>query len=165
MDKEKRKKLEDKGWKVGSATDFLGLSDEDNTYIELRMRLADALKLLRKTKVSQIEFAKAIGSSQSRVAKMEANDSSVSLDLMIKGLVSLGVTLPDLGKIIAAKPTVAAIGASAMRIAAKSPPSRTAKVVGFDPMKGKPEYVGGKYAEARTAKSAIRTTFKAAKKK
>jgi transcriptional regulator with XRE-family HTH domain len=164
MDKEKRKRLEAKGWKVGSAADFLGLSDEDNTYIELRMRLADALKSLRKTTVSQIEFAKAIGSSQSRVAKMEANDSSVSLDLMIKGLVSLGVTLPGLGKIITANQPVAAISARAMR-SAKRPSSRTAKVVGVGLAKGKSDYIGGKFGETRTAKSATRTAYKAAKKK
>ena len=112
MDKEKRKRLEEKGWKVGSAADFLGLSAEDNTYIELRLRLADAFRERRKAKISQIEFAKAIGSSQSRVAKMEANDPSVSLDLIIKGLVSLGTTLPDLGKIITAKYAVASTAKS-----------------------------------------------------
>jgi len=103
MDKKKRKRLEAKGWKFGSAADFLGLSAEDSTYIEFRLRLVDAIKERRKEKFSQVEFAKAIGSSQSRVAKMEANDPSVSMDLLIKGLVSLGVTVPEFGKILGEK--------------------------------------------------------------
>src|SRR6185369_8376565 len=103
MDKEKRTRLEAKGWKFGSAADFLGLSAEDNTYIEFRLRLIDAIKERRKEKFSQIEFAKAIGSSQSRVAKMEGNDPSVSMDLLIRGLVSLCVTVPEFGKILGEK--------------------------------------------------------------
>jgi hypothetical protein len=34
---------------------------------------------------------------------MESNDPSVSLDLIMKGLVSLGVTLPELGRILIEK--------------------------------------------------------------
>ena len=106
MDKAKQKKLEAKGWKFGSAADFLGLSSEEEAYIELRLRLVEALKAKRKAKFSQTEFAQVSGSSQSRVAKMEANDPSVSLDLLIKGLISLDVSLPQLGKIVASRPTV-----------------------------------------------------------
>jgi hypothetical protein len=100
MNKGKKKRLEAKGWKFGSAADFLELTPEDATYVELRLRLVDALKTRRKAKFSQVDFAGAMGSSQSRVAKIEANDPTVSLDLIIKGLIALKVSLPELGEIL-----------------------------------------------------------------
>ena len=79
----KRKKLETKGWKVGSAADFLGLSDEEAAYIELKLKLANSLKAMRtKRHLTQAGLAKLINSSQSRVAKMETGDPSVSIDLI-----------------------------------------------------------------------------------
>ncbi len=95
----KRKKLEASGWKVGSAADFLELSDEETAYIELKLKLASRLKDTRiRRRLTQKEFAKRIDSSQSRVAKMETGDRSVSLDLLIKALLALGVTNKDIGK-------------------------------------------------------------------
>jgi DNA-binding XRE family transcriptional regulator len=100
----KRKKLEAAGWKVGSAADFLEMSDEEAAYIDLKLKLANHLKIARiKRRLTQKEFAKRIDSSQSRVAKMEAGDSSVSLDLLIKALLALGVSNEDIGKDIARK--------------------------------------------------------------
>ena len=96
----KRKKLEAKGWKVGSAADFLGLSDEEAAYVELKLKLANRLKATRiKRHLSQTQLAKKIDSSQSRVAKMETGDRSVSLDLLIKSLLALGVTIKDIGNV------------------------------------------------------------------
>lgn len=97
----KQKKLEANGWKVGSAADFLELSEEEAAYIELKLKLANSLKEVRTRRhLTQKEFAKRIGSSQSRVAKMETGDRSVSLDLLIKSLLALGVTNKDIGKVI-----------------------------------------------------------------
>ena len=97
----KQKKLEAKGWTVGSAADFLELTDEEAAYIELKLKLASSLKDVRvKRHLTQKEFAKRIDSSQSRVAKMETGDRSVSLDLLIKSLLALGVTNKDIGKFI-----------------------------------------------------------------
>lgn len=97
----KRKKLEAHGWKVGSAVDLLGLSDEEAAYIELKLTLARRLKEVRIHQgLTQKELAKLIDSSQSRVAKMEVGDHSVSLDLLIKSLLALGVTNKDIGKTI-----------------------------------------------------------------
>jgi len=97
----KRKKLEAKAWKVGSAADFLELTDEDAAYIELKLKLANCLKDARiGSHLTQKEFAKRIDSSQSRVAKMETGDRSVSLDLLVKSLLALGVTNKDIGKSI-----------------------------------------------------------------
>ena len=101
MRSNKQKKLEAKGWKVGSASDFLELSPEEEAYIELKLSLCKTLKRLRtKKRLSQNDLAKMIRSSQSRVAKMEACDSSVSLDLVIRSLFSVGVSKKDLAKAV-----------------------------------------------------------------
>ena len=105
MRKAKKERLEKKGWKVGTVQDFLGLSDEEAAYVELRFRLATTLRTQRqKKRLSQSELAKRIGSSQSRVAKMEAGDPSVSLDLLIRSLLALGATNRDLARAISAAP-------------------------------------------------------------
>jgi predicted XRE-type DNA-binding protein len=101
MNQEKRKRLEAAGWKVGTAQDLLDLSSEETEYIELRLRLGDAVKQLRKEKaLTQQQLAALMGSSQSRVAKAEAADDSVSLDLLIRSLLALGASTRDLARFI-----------------------------------------------------------------
>ena len=98
----KRRKLESRGWRVGNAKEFLNLSDEESAYIDLRMKLAQGLRARRSSKgLSQTELAKAIRSSQSRVAKMEAGDPTVSLDLLVKSLLKLGASNREVAQIIA----------------------------------------------------------------
>lgn len=98
----KRKKLESKGWKVGSAEEFLGLSPEEVAYIELKHALSTSLKERRtREKLSQVDLARIVKTSQSRVAKMEAGDPSVSIDLLVKSLIALGASPKDLAKAIA----------------------------------------------------------------
>ena len=102
MRESKRRRLESKGWKIGTAKEFLELSDEEAAYIELRLRLAEGLKARRQARgVTQVEMAKSIKSSQSRVAKMEAGDPTVSLDLMLRSLLALGASNRELAAIIA----------------------------------------------------------------
>ena len=102
MRKEKKKRLEAKGWRVGTAKDFLGLTDEESAYIELKIRLAEGLRQRRQEKgLSQVDLAAKLQSSQSRVAKMEAGDPSVSLDLLIRSLITLGASERELSRIIA----------------------------------------------------------------
>jgi DNA-binding XRE family transcriptional regulator len=92
MKKTLKKKLERNGWKVGSAADFLGLSPEEEALVSVKMELVDALRQRRrKSDLTQAELAKRIGSSQSRVAKMEAGDPSVSIELVIRALLAIGV--------------------------------------------------------------------------
>jgi ribosome-binding protein aMBF1 (putative translation factor) len=101
MRKQKRKRLEAKGWKVGTVKQFLDLSDEESAYIELKIKLAAGLRQRRRKKgLSQLDLAAKLQSSQSRVAKMEAGDPSVSLDLLIRSLISLGATERELSRII-----------------------------------------------------------------
>jgi ribosome-binding protein aMBF1 (putative translation factor) len=97
----KRKRLEARGWKIGSVEDFLDLSDQESAYIELRLKLARGLKARRNARgFSQTQLARAVQSSQSRVAKMEAGDPTVSLDLLVRSLLALGASNRDLGRII-----------------------------------------------------------------
>lgn len=99
----KRKKLENAGWRVSSAEEFLGLSQEESDYIEMKLALSEALKEERtKKKLSQVELARMIESSQSRVAKMEAADPSVSIDLLLRSLLVLGVPRKKVAKVLAA---------------------------------------------------------------
>lgn len=101
MNKEKQKILEKKGWKIGSAKEFLGLTDEEASYIELKLKLSTNLKKVRtERKLTQIELAKIIKSSQSRVAKLESGDPSVSIDLIIRSLLALGTSKKDIARTI-----------------------------------------------------------------
>jgi DNA-binding XRE family transcriptional regulator len=101
MDKRKREKLEKKGWKVGTVADFLNLSAEESAYVEMKLALSVKLRERRvHKKLTQAQLATAIESSQSRVAKMEAGDPTVSIDLLVKSLLALGVSKKELGKTI-----------------------------------------------------------------
>jgi len=102
MRKGQRERLERAGWKVGDAKDFLGLTDADMAVIDLRVSLAAELRRRRRARnLSQAALAKRIGSSQSRVAKMEVGDPSVSLDLLIRSLLTSGSTNEDIAAVIA----------------------------------------------------------------
>ena len=104
MNKAKREKLEKKGWKIGSAGEFLGLTDEEAAYVELKLALSEKLKERRiHKKLTQAEFARLTHSSQSRVAKMEAGDPTVSIDLLVKSLLALGVSKKELGRSISSR--------------------------------------------------------------
>jgi len=101
MNKVKQKKLEKSGWTIGSAKDFLGLSDEESAYIELKIKLSTNLRKLRtEHNITQVELAKILKSSQSRVAKIETGDPSVSLDLIIRSLLALGASQKEIAQAI-----------------------------------------------------------------
>jgi len=89
----KAKRLRAAGWKFGSTKDFLRLSDQEAALVEVKLCLMDALRQTRRKRgISQVELAKRIGSSQSRIAKIEAGDPSVSLDLILRALVASGAS-------------------------------------------------------------------------
>lgn len=93
MDRSKRKRLENAGWRVGSAMDFLGLSAAEEQLVAMKLSLSTRLKKTReRRRITQTDLAKRMGSSQSRVAKMEAGDPGVSLDLLVQGLLAIGAT-------------------------------------------------------------------------
>lgn len=104
MKESKRHKLEAAGWQIGSAADFLGLSREEESLIEMKRALASKLKSRRQQrKLTQVAVAEKIGSSQSRIAKMEVADKSVSLDLLVRSLLLLGTTRQDIASAIGAR--------------------------------------------------------------
>lgn len=104
MDAAKRARLEAAGFQVGTVAEFLGLTPEENALVEVRLALSTALRRRRQTQqLSQTALARRLHSSQSRVAKMEAGDPSVSIDLLLRALLATGVTREELGSIIAAK--------------------------------------------------------------
>jgi predicted transcriptional regulator len=101
MKASKKAKLESKGWKVASAEAFLDLSSEEIAYIEMKLALSEKLKKRRqRMRMTQIQLARLMHSSQSRIAKMEAGDPSVSIDLLVKSLLALGVSKKELGRSI-----------------------------------------------------------------
>jgi len=101
MRKSKRARLEREGWVVGSVKEFLGLSEADAVLIEIKVALSRSLRERRKQYgLSQVELARRLQSSQSRVAKMEAGDPSVSMDLLVNSLLLLGASSSELAKVI-----------------------------------------------------------------
>jgi ribosome-binding protein aMBF1 (putative translation factor) len=101
MKQTKKARLEAAGWRVSDAAAFLGLSDEERRFVELKLALASGVRQLRERHgLTQAALAKQLRSSQSRVAKMEAADTSVSLDLMMRSLLSIGATPRDIAKLI-----------------------------------------------------------------
>ena len=104
MNKAKRQRLEKAGWRIGSAADLLRLSPEEAAIVDLKVSLAAAVRKQRQAKkLTQSDLAHVLGSSQSRVAKIEAADSEVSIDLLVRALLVLGVTRQGLAKIVATR--------------------------------------------------------------
>lgn len=101
MNAKKKKRLVAKGWAVGDAAELLGLSEVEAVFVEIKARLATELADRRKRRCTQVAAAKLLGSSQSRVAKMEAGDASVSVDLLIRALLKLGATEAEVARTIA----------------------------------------------------------------
>ena len=109
MNTRKRKRLEASGWKVGGTKEFLGLSDQEMNYIEIKLALSKELRDVReRNSLTQTQAAKLVGSSQSRLAKMETGDPSVSVDLLMRTLIALGLSRDELARVIGAGTTAAA---------------------------------------------------------
>jgi len=101
MDESTQRRLEKAGWRFGDAADFLQLTPEEAAYVELKLALTNLLRQMRtENGWTQAEIARRVGSSQSRVAKLEGGDPSVSVDLLIKWLLALGVSRTQLGEVI-----------------------------------------------------------------
>lgn len=97
----KQKNLEAAGWKVASTAEFLGLSDAEEILVTMKVALAKRVRSMRQEKrITQLGLAKLIGSSQSRVTKLETADRSVSMELLIRSLVAMRATRAQIGKIM-----------------------------------------------------------------
>jgi DNA-binding XRE family transcriptional regulator len=101
MDTQKRKRLEAKGWKLGNADEFLGLTKAESEYIEMKMALSKALAELRKQKsITQKALAEMLNTSQTQISKLENGDPSVSIDLLFRSLLALDTPKKTLAQII-----------------------------------------------------------------
>jgi hypothetical protein len=101
MNKAKRKRLESKGWKVGSVSEFLSLTPEEAALIEMKLALAQSLRQRRQKRMTQIQLAQKLRSSQPRVAKAEGGDASVSMELLVRAMLATGATPKEIGRVIA----------------------------------------------------------------
>lgn len=98
----KRRRLQAAGWHAGSAREFLGLSEQESVLVELKLSLVTAVReARRKHGLSQTDLAQRMRSSQSRVAKIETGDRSVSLDLIVRALFAAGATRRELQRALA----------------------------------------------------------------
>ncbi|MFO5528431.1 MAG: helix-turn-helix transcriptional regulator [Cuspidothrix sp.] len=101
MDKLKRECLQVKGWKIGTATEFLELTPEEAALVEIKLALSRNLKVRRQNLMTQTDLANKIHSSQPRIANAENGDPSVSIELLIRAMLATGATPQDIGQIIA----------------------------------------------------------------
>jgi DNA-binding XRE family transcriptional regulator len=100
----KVKRLEKTGWRVGDAADFLALDDVDSKLLDIKIALARLLRSTRaRRRLTQFELAEKIGSSQSRLAKFEAGDPSVSVDLLFRSVIAAGAKASDLAKAVSGR--------------------------------------------------------------
>ena len=107
MDETKKERLKAAGFAVGSADEFLGLTSEESAFVELKLALSHGLRERRtRCGLTQAALARRLGSSQSRVAKMEASDASVSLDLLVRALLATGADARVVAELIADTATV-----------------------------------------------------------
>ena len=91
------KRRKRKTWAKTDAKKLLQLSAEDLVIVEFRAALAVALQQARKRKrLTQGAAAGMIGTSQAQVSKMEAGQSSITIDRLIKALAALGVSRPTI---------------------------------------------------------------------
>ena len=94
------KKLKN-GWVEGSVQDFLELSSADMEYIETRRALARRVRDERRRKhLTQTQLAAALKTSQSRVAKMEHGDPTVTVDLLLQALFQMGLKRKDVAAVV-----------------------------------------------------------------
>jgi len=102
MKTKKQNKLENAGWKPGSAEEFLDLTPGESAMVGIRLALSQKLKGRRlQLGFPQVELARRLGSSQSRVAKMEAAAPGISVDLLVRGILATGANPKEVGAAVA----------------------------------------------------------------
>ena len=100
-DKTKRERLEARGWKIGTAAEFLELTPEETALIEIKLALSKNLRKRRAQQMTQTQLAEKIQSSQPRIAKAERGDQSVSIELLMRAMLATGATPQEIGRVIA----------------------------------------------------------------
>ncbi|MFZ4678125.1 MAG: helix-turn-helix domain-containing protein [Nodosilinea sp.] len=102
MDQATLEQLAKKGWQVGTVSDFLDLSPEEATLIEIKLALSRELKERRQQNMTQAELAGKMHSSQPRIAKAENGDASVSIELLLRAILATGASPQEIGRVIGA---------------------------------------------------------------
>jgi DNA-binding XRE family transcriptional regulator len=99
MKSPKKRRLESAGWTVGTSAKFLGLTPEEAMIIEMKLALGDSLKRHRiRRGMTQLALAKKLGSSQSRIAKIESGAIGVTLDLLFRALFAIGISSEQIAR-------------------------------------------------------------------
>src|SRR5215212_772161 len=102
MDAKKRRRLEAAGWAVGDAAEFLELSREEAALVEMKLGLSGQVRRWRtRARLTQGDLARRLKSSQSRVAKLEAGDPGVSLDLLVRAALAAGASRREVATALA----------------------------------------------------------------
>jgi DNA-binding transcriptional regulator YiaG len=105
MDTDERAKLEAMGYAVvDDAADWLELTEVERQILEFRLGLARAIRRRREAAgLSQAKLARMIGSSQSRIAKVEGAAGGVAIDLLMRAYFSTGGTIDELSNALSAR--------------------------------------------------------------
>ena len=91
MERGEREALEAAGFRFGDFGDFLGMDEAERNLVAFRADLGAAIRHLRTARgLTQARFAKTIGSTQPKVARMEIGAPEVSLDLMLRAYFAAG---------------------------------------------------------------------------
>ena len=99
MNTAQKARLKKAGWRVGTAAEFLGLSREEAQLVEMKLALSEILRRHRaKRRLTQEALAAKLGSSQSRIAKLEAGVRGVTLDLLFRALFATGAKADDIAR-------------------------------------------------------------------
>ena len=97
----KKARLQRYGWAVGDTAEFLNLNAQEAQFVELKLALAAGVRKLREQSgMTQAALAEQLGSSQSRVAKTETADRSVTVHLLMRSLLAIGATPGEIAKLI-----------------------------------------------------------------
>jgi DNA-binding transcriptional regulator YiaG len=87
MNKARKARFAKAGWKLGTAGELFGMTDAEAALADAKLRQGDVVREVRHRRhLSQAALAKLMGSSQSRVAKVENKDTEVSLDLQLRAI-------------------------------------------------------------------------------
>ena len=102
MDPKQKAFLEAAGIPVGNKVEFLGLSPAQEAVVEVKVRLSYALRRARKAQgLTQAALARQMGVPQQTVARLESIHKSISVDMLMRALVTAGVSLEAIADEIA----------------------------------------------------------------
>lgn len=89
---------------VSDTKEFLALSPGEAEFVAIEFALARRIPDLREERNwTQAELAQRVGSSQSRVAKIEAAAPTVIVDLLVRSSLAAADDLRELGRVVAAR--------------------------------------------------------------